>query len=502
MTTLEAPAPPADPWKLGEASAVLMRMIGFEPTGEEQAAILRCRKRFKLVVGGGQAGKSKEAAADHVIHVYEDKVKNPGKPLLYWLVAADYERVRAEWNYIIENFRRIGYEVDDSKRVDPGRIVIHLNAQDAKDARQPFMVVETKSGKDPRTLAMFSPHGIIVCEASQIDLETYFKCLERVTASGGWLHLSGTYEYGSHGWYPGMAATWKHGTEEQQSFVLPSPTNKYVYPDGINDPKIQLLKRESSDAFFLERIMGQVATPKGVVFDEFRAHIHIRDLIYDPDLPLYIWTDPGYNHPYAIEIAQIDPRGQIQIKDEVFERGKTTDDVIDICMGRPWWKNPVKTLVIDPNYAEQHQGTHSVSEIWLAKAQLATLGVHVGIDEGTERLKTFLKVNPLTGAPGIVFDPRCKGILSELGAYPSPFYEQPRWEVYSYKTDRDGNVVPGDPDDKFNDGIKATIYGIVQHFGLVHYGESEHFTMKRHGGGAAQRSNRFRRQYQLESVSR
>src|SRR3990167_2500088 len=482
VTTVQAPI--ADSWRLGGASAVLLSMIGFEPTGEDQAAILRCRKRFKLVVGGGQAGKSKEAAADHVIHVFEDRHRNPGKTLLYWLGAADYEGGRGEGDYIIENFRRIGYEVEDSKRVDPGRIVIHLNAEDAKRDRQPFMVVETKSGKDPRTLAMFSPRGIIVCEASQIDLETYFKCLERVTASGGWLHLSGTYEFGSHGWYPGMAATWKHGTEEQQSFVLPSPTNKHVYPGGINDPKIQLLKRESSDAFFLERIMGEVATPKGVVFDEFRAHIHVRDLVYDPDLPVYIWTDPGYNHPYAVEIAQMAVGEQIRIIDEIFERGKTTDDIIDICMSRPWWKNPSKTLVIDPNYAEQHQGTHSVAEIWLAKTQLATLGVRVGISEGTERLNTFLKVNPLTGEPGIVFDPRCKGILSELGAYPSPFYEQPRWEVYSYKTDRDGNVVPGDPDDKFNDGVKATIYGIVEHFGLVRYGESEHFTMKRHGASS------------------
>src|SRR3990167_7898364 len=221
VTTAVAPAPVADPWRLGETSAALLRMIRFEPTGEDQARILRCRKRFKLIVGGGQAGKSAEAAADHVLHVYEDIYNNPGKSLLYWLVAADYERVRAEWNYIIENFRRIGYSVEDvTKRLDPGRLIIHLNAKDAKDGKKPFMVVETKSGKDPRTLSMFSPHGIIVCEASQIDFDTYQKCLERVTASGGWVHMSGTYEYGSAGWFPGLVASWKHGDEDQQSFVL------------------------------------------------------------------------------------------------------------------------------------------------------------------------------------------------------------------------------------------------------------------------------------------
>ena len=136
--------------------------------------------------------------------------------------------------------------------------------------------------------------------------------------------------------------------------------------------------------------------------------------------------------------------------------------------------------MIDPNYATQHQGTHSVAEIWLERTQLATMGVKVGIMDGIERFKTFLKVNPLTGAPGIVFAPRCKGVLSELGAYPSPFYDPPRWEVYSWKVDKDGNMAGDSPDDRYNDGVKAVTYGIVERFGLVVPEGSEYFVMKRH----------------------
>src|SRR3990167_10119728 len=98
VTTAVAPAPVADPWRLGDTSAAVLRMIRFEPTGEDQARILRCRKRFKLIVGGGQAGKSAEAAADHVLHVYEDVYNNPGKSLLYWLGAAASEKGRAQWD--------------------------------------------------------------------------------------------------------------------------------------------------------------------------------------------------------------------------------------------------------------------------------------------------------------------------------------------------------------------------------------------------------------------
>ena len=450
-------------------------MIGFEPHSEAQAAILRCRKRFKLVVGGGQAGKSIEATADHAIHVFEDKQRRPGKTLLYWLLAADYERNRREWDYLGENFRNFGYTVDASKDIHPGRMEVRISKKD----RRPLLVAETKSGKDPRTLSMYSPDGIIICEASQIDFETYWKAQERVTASGGWLHLSGTYET-SYGWYPGLAAAWEHGSADEQSFRLPSPTNKYVYPGGVNDPKLQYLKRNSSDAFYLEKVMGIASPPAGRVFKEFRADIHIRQVEYDPDLPLYIWDDPGYGHAHAIEIAQVAPGGQVRVFDEIYDRGFTTEDLIKVCLDRPWWKNPHKTLVIDPNYATQHQGTHSVAEIWLERTQLATMGVKVGIMDGIERFKTFLKVNPLTGAPGIVFAPRCKGVLSELGAYPSPFYDPPRWEVYSWKVDKDGNMAGDSPDDRYNDGVKAVTYGIVERFGLVVPEGSEYFVMKRH----------------------
>lgn len=471
--TLSTPAAAADPWRLGAASAVLMKMIGFEPTGEMQAAILRCRKKSKLVVGGEQAGKSIESIADFIIHLYEDMVKFPGEPLLYWLVAADYPRTRAEFGYMVDFLTKLGHPVDASKRVDPGYIEVQY-----PNERKPRIRIETKSGKDPRTLAMFAPHGIIGCEASQLDLETYHKCIARLTPKNGWLHLAGTYE-GQLGWYPGLAAAWSHGTETEQSFILDATTNKHLYPLGDEDPKIQELKRKTSDDFFLERIKGIAAPPKGLVFHEFRPDIHIRPVVYNPDLPIYINHDPGYGHASAIELFQVVMGGQIRVFDEIYERGLITEDLIAVCMQREWWKNPAKKLTIDPNYANQHHGTLSIADIWLSRAGLPSYGTKIKVAEGTERLKSYLKVDPLTGKPGIIFDPKCKGVLSELGAYPNPFDQQTR--VYRYKTDSEGNVIPGDPEDRYNDGCKAIIYGIVEKFGLVTTEDSGHFVMRQHG---------------------
>ena len=38
---------------------------------------------------------------------------------LYWLVAADYGRTRAEFEYLIEDFGKLGLLKKASKRVDP-----------------------------------------------------------------------------------------------------------------------------------------------------------------------------------------------------------------------------------------------------------------------------------------------------------------------------------------------------------------------------------------------
>ena len=462
------------------ATDFILDRLGFVPTGKEQAAIIRSRKQFKLVVGGEQAGKSLTAVTDFFVHLAEDMASRPGEPLLYWLVAMDYPRTTAEFNYIKEGLLKLSCKItDESKRVDPGHIECNYPGNPPIKIR-----IETKSGKDPRTLSMFAPNGIIGCEASQLDLDTYQKCIARITPKNGWLHLAGTFE-GSLGWYPSLAKAWEYGGKDEQSFRLPSPTNYHFYPGGLDDPKLARLRAETSDQFFNERIMGIAAPPRGIVFDTFRPDIHFRDLEYNPDLPVHISVDPGFNHAYAIECWQPTPTGQVRVFDEIYERGITTQDLINVLVKRPWWKNSDKTLVIDPNYANQHQGQRSMAEIWQEKAQLPVFGTKFSVMDGVDRFKTFLKVDAVTGEPGIIFNgklrpdrdgkmrPTCEGVGSELGAFTNPFDDQTH--VYVYKQDSQGNLI--EPEQRWNDGLSAMMYGIVNWAGLVTTDSSATYTM-------------------------
>ena len=430
--------------------------VGFAPT-EAQTPILDSKKRFILVAGGEQAGKSM-IASKFLLARFLD-INDAG---LYWLVAADYERTRAEFEYLVDDFSRLGGLAEASKRVDPGKIVL------ADGTR-----IETKSAKDPRTLAMRAPDGIIGCEASQLDLETFYRMRGRCAPKRGWLFLSGTFE-GSLGWYPQMHVAWSIPTEDEESFSLPSYTNVHLYPEGINDPEIQRLKKDASDDFFLERIQGIPSPPQGIVFPEFRPNLHVGDVTWDIGTPIHIWMDPGYAGAYAVVAVQIQD-DVIHVIDEVYERGLVTGEMIQICQQRPWWKDVQYGVIDVAGY--QHQAMAAPAEIWMKETGLYMNSQKVMINDGTERLKSFLKIDPVTNRSKVVINPKCTGILSEFGAAPNPFDGQTR--VYRWKTDRDGNIVGNMPEDKNNHGIKALIYGIVDNYGYAYVQGRDSIRVKR-----------------------
>ena len=433
----------------------VFEIVEFEPT-EEQIKILNSDKRFILVAGGEQAGKSMVASKFLLQKFLEDE--SPG---LYWLVAADYERTRAEFEYLTQDFAKLGILREVTKRVDPGRIVL------ADGTR-----IETKSAKDPRTLAMRAPNGIVGCEASQLDLETFYRMRGRCAPKAGWLFLGGTFE-SSLGWYPQTFTAWESGVGDEQSFSLPSYTNFHLYPGGRDDPEIKRLEAVASDDFFMERIEGRPVPPRGLVFNEFRASIHAQEVDYVPHEPVHIWIDPGYAGGYALEAVQIID-DVVRVFDEIYEIGLVTEEIIEIAQAKPWWQD-VQYGVIDIA-GTQHQAMPAPAEVWLSKTGLYLASQKVPINDGTERLKSFLKVDPISGYSRLSINSTCRGILSEFGAVPNPFDGQTR--AYRWKVDRDGAIVGNTPEDKYNHGIKALIYGLVYHFGYSYAGDRQKIRVK------------------------
>ena len=392
---------------------------------------------------------------------YGDGVR---EPLLYWLVGEDYSQVEAEFHYIVEDLLDLGYPIDKSNIVDPGYIKLHLPKE-----RNPRLLIETKSARDPSRLTRQRPHGILHCEPGLSTVATYERLNGRIAGVRGWLALPGTLE-GSMGYYPQLLEAWASGYGDEQSFELPSWTNLHYYPGGRNDPEILRLERESSDEYFMERIAGKRVPPKGLVIKEFRADLHVRDIQWDPEYPVYMCEDPGYGAESAhslIMYQYIDH--QIRVFDEIYERGMITEEMIRVAQRRPWW-NGKKQLVCDPHYKDQHHAQHSVSETWRrSDAEIwPEDNERIPSGPGIERFKGYFKPDPISGEPGIVISStNCPGLISELGAGLDPF-DKKSFHPWKWQEDRMGQAVGLEPIDKYNHSSKALIYSIVFNFGFAH----------------------------------
>jgi hypothetical protein len=257
-----------------------------------------------------------------------------------------------------------------------------------------------------------------------------------------------------------------HSEDDLISVSLPTWSNTKIFPGGRTDPEILKLEAMSTKEWFLERYGGVPCPPKGRVFDEFSMKIHTGTggmFEFDPSLPTLLWVDPGFASAYAVEVAQIHV-DDVYLVDEIYEQGMITSDIIKIAQTRPWWSN-VKGGAIDVA-AKQHQGTVPVADIWASEGKVVLGSQRVEIRDGIERVKNFLIVNPKTNASRLHINAsRCKGIISEMGGCPSPISNQTA--VYSWKKDREGNIVGETPEDRNNHGVKAVAYGLINSFGYT-----------------------------------
>lgn len=417
--------------------------LGHEWTAEQEPLIL-CTAREILGAGGERGGKSFVAAEYFNVRFWEGD--------LYWIAGKDYDRCHQEFEYIAKAMMSLGaVKGADIHTPQNGQWHMKLNTG---------ATVKTWSLKDWLKVGFEAPDGIIVAEVAQISHTEYTRLTDRTAEKRGWVVGTGTFE-SSLGWFPEKFKLYQLPGQEGKSFSLPSWSNTHIYPGGLNDPEIQRLKGKYSEDYFLERFGGVPSPPKGLVFPEFRYLIHVTEMDV-LDAPVYLWVDPGYDGAYAVEAVQIVGE-TVRVIDEVYEQGLVTEQVIDVCMQRPWWQL-VEGGAVDIA-ARQHQAMPAVVEIWGERAKLVLSSQYIEEAAGRERLHTFLTVNPIDHMPRLYVAPGCTGILSEFGVCPNPFTGEAA--PYKWKEARTGEIVGKSPDDKNNHGIKAVTYGLVDRFGYV-----------------------------------
>jgi hypothetical protein len=416
--------------------------VGFDPT-PEQATILADPHRNILVAGGERGGKSRVASAFGVPRTIDSD--------LIWIIAADYRLAIAEFDYLLDDLTTLGMVA---------RVSVPQNEYQPRSLlTKTGCTIRTVTAADEKKIGMLAPDLIIAAEAANLSYSLYLRMRARLAEKRGTLFMEGTFE-NAEDWYVDLWQDWLNGTEhDEQSFSLPSWSNRKVFPGGFDDPEIQSLLARLGPTRFYERHGGIPSPPATAVFPEFRTQLHTGLYPYDPNRPVELCIDPGWAGAYAVVALQWD-NANVYVIDEVYEQGKSARDVIRICREREWWPsvNYKRGGVIDVA-GKQHQGMESHVEIWAEHPSTGGGGIYlqsqfVPIEDGIERYRSFL-VDPITANPRLFFN---------ADTTPRSIKEH---KLYKYPEDKAGRVQRERPIDRDNHAIKALTYWLVSRYGFI-----------------------------------
>jgi len=415
----------------------IFKALKYRPT-EAQVAIFEDEHRVELVAGGWRAGKSHTGAKKAVLKVPRSQ--------LIWLGGKTYNTSRTEFEYVMADLLRLGL-------ITSGKVPTNKEGPLVARAIN-GCVIETKSADDPQKIGQVAPDFILLCEAAQLDYDSFLRFRGRLLERDGQMTMTGTFE-DSFGWYPEYFNRGQGVDPELKSFSLPSWSNTVVFPGGRQDPKILSLEVELSPDLFKQYCEAIPCPPSGLITPEFDNRIHVGDYPYDPVIPVEIAVDPGYGGAYAVEAVQI-KESQPYLVDEIYEQGKTTEDIVKDIKRKPWGSK-IRAGAIDVA-GKQHQAMAAPIEVFQEKMGLYLDSRWVDVEGGIELLRNFLSVNPLTGKPRMYVDSKCRGFISECGGGKSPLQGGGAWCR---------NVDTGVIVDKNNHATKAFIHWLVSRYGYA-----------------------------------
>ncbi len=177
--------------------------------------------------------------------------------------------------------------------------------------------------------------------------------------------------------------------------------------------------RRASRAGWETEMLCKRPSRENVVFSEFEPTIHVRQLDYNPNLPLYRALDFGFVNPFVCLWVQVDENNIVRVVDEYVRSRATIDVHADEIKNRtPVDEGCVAATFCDPagKSINDVTGTSVVRE-------LRTLGITTrfkrsGILEGIELIRRSLRAGD--GKSRLLISPKCQRLIEALQCYHYP----------------------------------------------------------------------------------
>jgi hypothetical protein len=431
-------------WPSWEQKQATFRLIGHDPH-EKQEPIHKADARVIVVAGGERAGKSRFAGMEVVSRIpWSNRVG---------FVGQSFDKARPEMAYTMEALTELGALESRSTPKIGQWIATTATGCELK-------TVSLERGTDQLTGTGEAYDIVVLCEWGLMPYNAFLAARGRVSETRGVVLAIGTLQ-DSVGW---QADLWRMGQGPNElgvaSFSLPSWSNSRLFPGGREDPEIQSwISSLGDDNEVARRIDAMVLPSAARMFPQFSEITNVKEWAeFNPTQDVYLAVDAGY-YPsrYAVLAVQLrkDRYGReiVCVVDEIWEHNKVHEDIVKMTQARPWARHVVR--IIGGHETKQHQAAASTQEVWTQLWPGAPFEVFDAgrVLDGASRVRWLLRQEH-GWDPRLFLSPKCEGTA---------------WEFTHYKrrTDRQGNVISEDPEDRNNDAMDALRNLVVWRYGYV-----------------------------------
>ena len=302
--------------------------------------------RFRVVSNGRRWGKTMFGAWEISPCAFTVSRHITGGPQLGWIVGPQYTDAEKEYKIVYDLYRKLGIDKDSIKfQNNPDSGSLHMKTSWG------FELVG-KSAKHPETLVGDGLDFVLMVEAGRHKRRTWGEYI-RPTLSDkrGWAMFTGVPEGKSNNSL--LYALWSRGQDpafrQWTSWRMPSWTNNIIFPGGRRDPEILEAEADLTVDEFNRQYGAEFVDKVGAVMQEWDDDIHIKDIPYNPELPLYGAVDYGFTNPFRFLWIQVGVWGDIKVIGEHSWNHKDTLEIAkELKELRPAWVRDCVAFYPDP----------------------------------------------------------------------------------------------------------------------------------------------------------
>jgi hypothetical protein len=282
--------------------------VGYSPH-DAQWIVHDSTARFRVLSNGRRWGKTYMGGYEYAPHAY---VPCPitGKAQIGWVVGPQYDDAEREFGIIYDTLKKQGVERESIKFLNnPESGSLHIKTNWGFE-------LLGKSAAYPERLVGEGLNFVLMVEAGRHKRKTWTQYI-RPTLSDrlGEAFFTGVPEGRSE--HSLLYALWQRGQSSRYpgwaSWRMPSWTNLIAFPGGRRDPEILDAESDLTTDEFNRQYGAMFVDKVGAVMQDWDDDVHLADLEYRHDWPLYAAVDYGFTNDFVWLWVQAGPNGEVHV---------------------------------------------------------------------------------------------------------------------------------------------------------------------------------------------